>query len=223
MAQIQPHTAAFLAALKQHNDRAWFQDHREQYEAARQNVLEFVEEIIRLLAERDPQIPTTISAKKCLFRIYRDTRFSLDKTPYKTHFSAGISIDGKKLSGPEYYLHIAAEEVFIACGYWRPEKMHLTLIRQEIDYNSEAFMALLPPLATRGIQLSQEDKLKRPPLGYESSHAAIDYLKLKSFVLHKTLPIAEVMHAEGAKHLVGYFAEMLDFKQYIEQAIDSSD
>lgn len=228
MIHINSDTYAFLADLKKHNERTWFQDNRVRYEAALHNVRAFVQDIIYSLSAIDPRIDSTISAQKCLFRIYRDTRFSLDKTPYKTHFSAGISVNGRKLFGPEYYLQISAEEVFIACGYWRPEKDHLRLIRQEIDYNSATFQALLPPLAKADIILSQEDILKRPPVGYTIAHEALAYLKLKSFVVQKKVPIAaliqaqgsDYIQAQGSDYIVDAYKQMLPFKQFLEEAIE---
>ncbi len=109
MSHIQKSTFDFLTELKANNSREWFADNRAKYEAALADVRNFLTDLIAALSEFDPKINTSIQASKCLFRIYRDTRFSNDKTPYKSWFGAGISVDGRKLQGPEYYIHIGAE------------------------------------------------------------------------------------------------------------------
>lgn len=116
MAKIEKQTFSFLEALRPNNNREWFQENRGLYEASLANVKAFIRGIIDALSAFDPHIHTDISESKCLFRIYRDTRFSNDKTPYKTWFSAGISVDGRKLDGPEYYLHIEPGKSFWEWG-----------------------------------------------------------------------------------------------------------
>jgi len=218
---ITASTYSFLRDLKKNNNREWFHENRNRYEAALANVQSFIRALIDGLAEFDPHIHTDISEKKCMFRLYRDTRFSLDKTPYKTYFSAGISVDGRKLHGPEYYIHISPEACFIACGYWRPEKAHLDAIRQEIDYNEQEFFELLQDLQEKQIPLSLEDQLKRPPVGYAADHKAIFYLRLKSFVLDQQLPSSALQQADAVAHICNSFKAMLPFKNFIHQAIEA--
>src|SRR5690606_20273314 len=103
--------------LRENNSREWFQAHKEVYDKANDNVKAFITALIAEMSVFDPHINTDIQASRCLFRIYRDTRFSKDKTPYKTWFAAGISVDGRKLDGPEYYLHIEPGKNFLAAGY----------------------------------------------------------------------------------------------------------
>ena len=117
MSHIQKSTFDFLTELKANNSREWFADNRAKYEAALVDVRSFLTDLIAALSEFDPKINTTIQASKCLFRIYRDTRFSTDKTPYKSWFGAGISVDGRKLQGPEYYIHICAENSFLNVAF----------------------------------------------------------------------------------------------------------
>ncbi|MCL7988587.1 DUF2461 domain-containing protein [Sphingobacterium sp. lm-10] len=217
---IYPATFAFLSELAQHNNREWFQEHKARYDAAQQNMKDFVQAIIWRLSEVDPHIHQDINPAKCLFRIYRDVRFSKNKAPYKNWLAAGISVDGRKLDGPEYYIHIEPNKIFIAVGYWRPNKGHLDLIRQEIDYNGEEFHAALQKGGWSWTDLGTEDKLVRPPAGYEADHPHIDLLKLKSFTLHSELP-QKTMESEGALDAVlKMYTACLPFKNYIHQAID---
>ncbi|GHE29528.1 DUF2461 domain-containing protein [Sphingobacterium griseoflavum] len=217
---IEKQTFSFLKQLKAHNDREWFQANRDAYEAALANVKSFIGALIHELSTFDPHINTDIQAGKCLFRIYRDTRFSKDKTPYKHWFAAGISVDGRKLDGPEYYLHIEPGKNFLAAGYWRPAKQHLDSIRQEIDYN---FNGLQQGLRQGGWEigdLSTEDKLKRAPAGYSEDHPHIDLLKLKSFILYQSFDDEQLQGKQGLRLLSDTARRILPFKSFIHEALD---
>lgn len=218
--QIEKQTLTFLTQLRKNNNREWFLENKEQYEAALANVKHYISELITALSEVDPHINTDIQPGRCLFRIYRDIRFSKDKTPYKTWFSAGISVDGRKLAGPEYYLHIEPGKHFIAAGYWRPDKEHLQAIRQEIDYNYEEFLAALHDGNWTCDNLSSEDKLKRAPAGYQENDPHIEILKLKSFILWQPLSDEEICSTASLSILLDAAKRMLPFKAYIHQAID---
>lgn len=218
--KIEKQTFDFLKQLKENNDREWFQLNRDAYEASLANVKSFITALIKELSTFDPHINTDIQAGKCLFRIYRDTRFSKDKTPYKNWFAAGISVDGRKLEGPEYYLHIEPGKNFLAAGYWRPGKQHLDAIRQEIDYNYPALEEALKQGNWSVDDLSTEDKLKRAPAGYSEEDAHIEQLKLKSFILYKPFTDKE-MSADGALTSLATVAKsILPFKSFIHQSLD---
>ncbi len=218
--QINKATFEFLAALKDNNNREWFQDHKSEYDASLKNVVEFIERLIVGLSKVDPHITEEIPAKKCLFRIYRDVRFSKNKDPYKNWFAAGISLDGRKLAGPEYYIHIEPKETFIAVGYWRPERHHLDAIRQEIDYNAEGFIEALERGGWKTSDLSSEDKLQRPPVGYDAQHEHIELLKNRSFILHQTFTRQEMESPMALENVLAQYERMIPFKQYIHQALD---
>jgi len=218
--QINKSTFEFLTSLKENNNRDWFQEHKGEYDAALANVLQFIEGLILGLSKLDPHITEEIPAKKCLFRIYRDVRFSKNKDPYKNWFAAGISLDGRKLAGPEYYIHIEPSETFIAVGYWRPEKQHLDSIRQEIDYNAAAFLEALAKGGWKTSDLSSEDKLQRPPVGYDAQHEHIELLKNRSFILHKTFTKQEMESSNALEQVIHEYERMIPFKQYIHQALD---
>ena len=133
---INPQTFDFLKQLILNNNREWFQANKERYEAARDNVIDFTAAWLKLMHKIDPNIDDTLDAKKCVMRIYRDIRFSKNKTPYKNNFGISIPTKGLKAGRAEYYLQISPGNSFIAGGYWMPEKDHLKAIRQEIDYNA---------------------------------------------------------------------------------------
>ena len=218
--RIEEQTMSFLKQLMVNNNREWFQKEREQYDTALENVKEYISALIAELSEFDPQINTDIQAGRCLFRIYRDTRFSKDKTPYKTWFSAGISVDGRKLAGPEYYFHIEPGKSFIAAGYWRPAKVHLDAIRQEIDYNRKDLDDALSQGGWEAQDLSSEDKLKRPPSGYTAEDPNIELLKLKSFILYQAISDKDLCGSESLEQVISVSKRFYPFKRYIHQALD---
>lgn len=218
--KIEKRTFDFLNKLKENNNREWFVENKEDYQFALDNVTEMIQQIILRLSALDPHIHDSIAAKKCLFRIYRDVRFSKNKDPYKTWFAAGISVDGRKLDGPEYYIHIEPGHVFLAAGYWRPAKAHLEAIRQEIDYNTEAMFASLEKGGWETESLSGEDKLKRPPAGYNADHPHIELLKHKSFILHVDLQRKQMESEEALNLIVENYQRMMPFKTFLHQALD---
>jgi len=217
---ISPNTFAFLSAIAENNNREWFQAHREDYEQAWQNMKDFAQAVIEGLSETDRFISSDIPVSKCVFRIYRDTRFSKDKTPYKTWLGAGISTAGRKLNGPEYYLHVQPGKSFVAGGYWRPEKEHLAAIRQEIDYNGDKLAEILAdPTFSRHCQLDRDEILKRPPMGYTADHPHIDLLKLKSFTASKHLGDEVLSAPDGLDAVLTAFRQMYTFKLFLHEAV----
>ena len=178
-------TLQFLKDLNKNNNREWFSENKDRYLAAQANVAEFVELLIEETGKFDAEIQK-LDAKKAMFRIYRDTRFSLDKTPYKTNFGASLGMGkGNRISG--YYLHIEPQKSFLAGGVYHPESAVLKKIRAEIAANQEEFLAILNQNEFRNNfrGLSVEDKLKRVPAGYDKDHPMAEFLKLKSFnVIH---------------------------------------
>ncbi len=217
---IHADTFGFLAAIKTNNDRDWFQEHRNQYELAWQNMKDFTAGLIGGLAQWDRYISPDIPVSKCIFRIYRDTRFSKDKTPYKTWLGAGISTAGRKLNGPEYYIHIQPGNSFAAAGYWRPEKEHLAAIRQEIDYNGARLRDILyEPAFEKHCQLDTQDSLKRPPVGFNEENPYIEWLKLKSFTAVKSFTDNELQGTDGVERVLQAYRRMYDFKLFLHEAL----
>ena len=217
---IHPDTFSFLTAIKENNDREWFQEHRAQYERSWQEMKDFTAGLIKGLAQSDRYISEDIPVSKCVFRIYRDTRFSKDKTPYKTWLGAGISTAGRKLNGPEYYVHIQPGNSFAAAGYWRPEKEHLAAIRQEIDYNGARLSDILNEQSfKKHCQLDTQDKLKRPPAGFSEDNPYIDWIKLKSFTAFESFTDDELSHPDGLERVLQAYRRMYDFKLFLHEAL----
>lgn len=180
---IDTSTFTFLKQLSENNNREWFGEFKSDYESARDNVLEFTASLICGLSKFDSSISADLTPKKCLMRIYRDIRFSKDKTPFKTNFGIAVSANGKNFNGPGYYVQIQPGNSFIAGGSWYPETGQLKAIRQEIDYNGSDFKAILtnPSFKETFADLDRDAVLKTTPKGYSADHEDIEYLKLKSF------------------------------------------
>jgi uncharacterized protein (TIGR02453 family) len=162
----------FLKQLKRNNDREWFQRHKPEYEAlVHQPALRFIAEFAGPLYEISPHL---VAGSRSLFRIYRDTRFSPDKRPYKTHLGMRFSHAGKDVHSPGFYLHLEPGECFAAAGLWRPDAPTLLKVRTAI---------VSRPKEWRGVRhlLSWDDsgKLSRPPRGFPADHEFVDDLKLK--------------------------------------------
>jgi uncharacterized protein (TIGR02453 family) len=181
---LQPATIKFLQQLGKNNNKPWFDTQREVYEAAKADFEVFVTEVLAGLGELDPHFKGQ-KAKDCIFRIFRDVRFSKDKTPYKPHFSAAFGRQGKKAHGAGYYIHVQpGGKTFAGGGIWMPEAPALKAVRQEIDYNFKEFTGILQDKKFKKLLGEPEgEKLKTLPQGYAADNPAIEYLKMKSFVV----------------------------------------
>lgn len=218
---IQRPTFDFLKDLIENNNREWFQDNKPRYEAARENVVEFAAEVIKQLQKIDPGVDASLDAKKCVMRIYRDIRFSKNKTPYKNNFGVSIPAKGTKAGGAEYYLHITPGDSFIAGGYWMPEATHLKAIRQEIDYNAHELKTIVDDAAFVKLfgNFREQDRLKSVPKDYSAGNENIDLLKLKSFVAFHKLKDEELMGRGAVENIAAACSKIYPLNVFINNAI----
>lgn len=215
------HLLDFLSELTLHNDREWFQTHKATYDQLRQDFEAAVGRWLKQLSTQDASL-AGLEPKKCIFRIYRDVRFSKDKRPYKTHFSAYFSAGGKAGNGPGYYVQLGPNgQTLLAGGLYEPEKEQLARIRQEIDYNGEALHALLDaPSFRKYFDGMGGDKLKKAPAGYPTDHPDIELLKHKSFVVSHIVPDATARQLDLDTYVPAAFQAMQPFCAYLQEAID---
>ena len=175
-------TLAFLRGLKRHNDRDWFNEHRADYEA---NVKDRMVEIIGRLAEDFVRFaPDQVASPKIsMYRIHRDTRFSADKSPYKTHVAAVFPHRTlTKHGGAGLYFHVSPDEVFVGAGIYAPEPAHLYQLRQHVSSNFGRFRTIVEsPTFKKSFGPLDGHRLKRPPKGFDPDDPAVEYLKLKRF------------------------------------------
>ena len=177
----------FLTELSDNNNRPWFIMNKPRYDILREEFLAVVTELIRELSKFDQQV-AACNPKKAMFRINRDIRFANDKSPYKTRFSAGITPrDLRRPSaggGPTYYFQIEGSgKLLFGAGEYLPPAPRLKMIREEIVNDATGFAKVLKNKQLRATygELQQEDKLQRPPKGFDPEHVHIEALKLKSF------------------------------------------
>ena len=176
-------TLAFLRQLARHNDREWFRDHRDDYEAhVRTPMMALVEQLAADLPKIAPDL--VASPKLSMYRIYRDTRFSANKAPFKTHVAAIFPHRAlPKHEGAGLYVHVAADQVFVGGGLYRPQPRQLHRLREHIAANSEDLRALTrAPAFRRNFGELSGERLKRVPRGFPADHPAGDLLRLKQFL-----------------------------------------
>ncbi|MDQ3110687.1 MAG: DUF2461 domain-containing protein [Bacteroidota bacterium] len=219
---IQKPTLAFLTKIKKNNNREWFEKNKELYIAAKEDVENNIEEIINGIRKFDKRIPADLSAKKCVFRIYRDVRFSKDKKPYKNNLGASINPGGKKDVSPGYYIHVQPGAAFVAGGMWMPEAPNLNKIRQEIDYNLSDFLKIINDKTFKKTfgKLSIEDSLVNAPKGYPKDHKAAEFLKLKSFIVVANLKDADLLGKNYEKKVIEICKAMQPLNNFLQRAID---
>lgn len=212
----------FLAELSENNNRAWFVMNKPRYDILRAEFLELVTGLIADISKFDPAV-AGCNPKKALFRINRDMRFSKEKIPYKTHFSAAINASGLKKpsqgGGPTYYFHIdQTGTLLIAGGEWMPPAERLRAIREYVIADATGFSKLLKNKKLKETygDLQQEGKLTRPPKGFDADVPHLEYIKLKSFIVWKEVDITKVTDLE--KTLASEFKDAYPLITWLRQA-----
>jgi uncharacterized protein (TIGR02453 family) len=218
---IQPATLHFLKQVSENNNREWFAEHKAEYEAARADVLAFTALLIPQLAAIDKAFAKDTQAKNCVLRIYRDVRFSKDKSPYKNNFGIFFAVHGKSGTEPGYYINLQPGNCFFAAGYWMPDPAALKSIREEIDYNADQFLEIIQAKPfTKLFKISKEDTLKTTPKGYQSDHPLIDILKLKSFNGIYHLPDEALFKPSIVNKLKTAFESVYPFILFLRTAVE---
>ncbi len=219
---IHPDTLSFLRSLKANNNREWFQENREKFNEAKNDLETLAGKLIEKIAVFDPDI-AELEPARTLFRQYRDIRFSSDKTPYKIHMGAFFNRGGKHINNAGYYLHVEPGRSLYAAGFWMPESKDLAAIRQEIDYNLDEWIELISSPGVlkyfpSGIDMTE--RLKRPPKGYDKDNPALKYLQLKSFTL--STPVGdETLTGRGfGEMLINAYKAASPMVKFLNRAIE---
>lgn len=175
----------FLTALKVNNDRQWFGVHKEEYNDIRRQCLEEVGVLIAEIERFDPHL-AGVAPEQCVYRIYRDIRFSADKSPYKTHFGVVLGHGGKKCKEVAYYLHIDPDGCAFFSGVWFPEMPVLRFLRRNIYDNLDEFLEIIdsPAFKSEYPGLIGES-LKTLPKGYPKDCPRLEIFKMKEFLVQK--------------------------------------
>lgn len=221
---VQAQTLQFLSALKENNNKPWFDTNRKTYETAKKDFAEVVQELIKGTEKFDKSIEEAqLEVKNCTFRINRDVRFSKNKDPYKTNFGASFSKGGKKAHSAGYYLHIEPTQCFLAGGIWMPEPDDLKKIRTEIDYNFDEFSNILNAESFKNIfpkGLDRDAATVRPPKGYDETNPAIELIKLKSFTASTVIEFKEILKPNFTDTVLEGFKAMQPYIAFLNRAIE---
>jgi uncharacterized protein (TIGR02453 family) len=209
----------FLQELSENNNREWFQNNKKRYDESREKVLFLTEVLINEIRKFDSDIPL-LEPKDCLFRIFRDVRFSNDKRPYKTNFGSFIAKGGRKSIYSGYYFHIEPGGSFVGGGIYIPAAEPLKAIREYIAENGEEFLSIITDKKFKTIfPEMMDDKLKTAPKGYSPDHEFIDLLRYKSFAFSSRLSKSQILADNYIEILVNSFKTLHPVNKFLNEAL----
>ena len=218
---IEKGSLDFLKKLSKNNNREWFNEHKDSYTVALGNITGFATALLSEMNKHDNI--ETASGKQSMHRIYKDVRFSKDKTPYNTHWSGSFKRATKKLRGG-YYFHIQPGNSFFAGGFWGPETNDMKRIRQDIDSNYKDWTKLLTGktiVNTFGKMIGEQ--LSSSPGGYAKDHPAIDLLRYKQFLLKHNFTDEEVCSPDFVKNANDVFKKMRPFLNFMSEILTTDE
>jgi uncharacterized protein (TIGR02453 family) len=210
----------FMKRLKRNNNRPWFEKHKEEYESFVKLPMQSL--IVALQPHFEKFAPEfDLNPKRSLFRIYRDVRFSKDKTPYKTHAAAHLVLRGKPkgVEGSGYYLHIEPGEVFLGGGIYMPDGDQLKKIRRAIADHAEQFLAIIQKTTfKKKFGKLEGAKLQRVPQGYDADHAMAEWLKYKQFFVGVEWPESKCLKRGFVSEVAGVFETAAPMVRFLNEA-----
>ncbi len=217
-----PRLTTFLAALAENNRREWFEAHRPEYQALREQFTAFVGQAIERTADFDDRVRWK-DPRDCLFRIYRDVRFSHDKSPYKTTFSAYVSEQDRRGAPPGYYLEVDEKGVMLAAGgIWLPPADVLARLRASLAEHPERFERAL---RSRGFGRMfgelQGDRLTRPPRGYAVDAPLIEHIKRKSYIVWRETDARQLSHDDALAYVVDSFRTAKPLVAWVRRVLEA--
>lgn len=214
-----PKTLSFLRSLKRHNNREWFQARKDQFERhCRMPMVEVVERLAMEMPEFAPEF--IADPKGSLFRQYRDTRFSEDKTPMKTNIAATFPHRALgRMNGASFYFEIGPDYVWIGGGVYRPDSSQLYLLREHIAANLEELDAIVAAPAFRKLGGLRGETLTRVPRGFDKTHPAARYLMRKQFMAYREEPGAFATSPAFYKDLVGTFRTVAPLVRFMNEPL----
>ena len=219
MSTIQKSTFHFLSSLKQNNNREWFEEHKDRYKKAHKNAIAFADALITEMNKVD--YIDTVSGKKALFRIYRDMRFTKDKTPYKTIFSGGLRRATRTLRGG-YYFHLEPGGSYVAGGFFGPNSNDLTRIRESIASDAQPLRTILDDADfKKTFEKLQGDQLKTSPRGFSIDHPDIDLLRYKQFYVKHSFTDEEVLDEDFIFEVVKTYLALRPYFNYMSEILSA--
>lgn len=216
MKALSPNIFKFFRELSKHNNREWFDQHKPEFKALETSVKQFGETLKDKLNQHD-----SIDRFK-LFRIYRDVRFSKDKTPYKTHFGMAWHRTKPYYRGG-YYLHLKPNDVFLACGFWDPNPIDLKRIREEIDLDGQEYRNLINAADFKNVWGElQGDKVKTAPKGYAKDNPNIDLLRYKQHIFMVRYTNQDIVAEDFIDRLDGALKAVRPFVDYMSDVLTTN-
>ncbi len=217
---IHTTTFNFLQNLAKNNNREWFNDHKEQYIIAHENMCHFIDQLIMEMNKHD-EIENP-SGKKSLYRIYNDVRFSKDKSPYNVRFAFSLRRATQYKRGG-YYMHIKPGNSYLACGFFSPNPEDLKRIRQDIDFNYEEWNRILH---TKSIKQHfgslQGNTVATSPRGFDIDHPGIDLLRHKQFFLRHDFSDSDVLSKDFLKEVNTLFKSVRPYFDYMSEVLTTN-
>ncbi|MCR9065415.1 MAG: DUF2461 domain-containing protein [Cytophagales bacterium] len=217
---IDPKTLHFLTQLAQNNQKEWFHENKEQYDAARKNFIDLSSEVLEQLKTIQANLIHT-DVKKCILRINRDIRFSKDKRPYKTYLGAGFGPGGKSSGLADFYLQIEPNgKSFLGGGLWAPSAQGLANWRQEIDYDPSRLKGIIEDKTFRNyFKEISGSKLKTKPKGYDADHPEIELLRYKELFFFKYYSDMEVCQPDFIDEIVRGCILLKPYLDYVNEIV----
>ena len=216
MQVIPKNTISFLKQLKLNNNREWFNENKEQFKSIQTDIKIFAQEVNDSLNVLDD------IEKLKIFRIYRDLRFSKDKTPFKKNIGMAFHRAKPELRGG-YYLEISADESFIAVGFWNPNKEDLLRIRKEIEIDGQEFKSIINQKQIKEIWGEiQGEEVKTSPKGFDRDHEHIDMIKKKQFIFIKKLKEKDILDKNFQNELLSCFISIRPFFDYMSEILTTN-
>ena len=216
---IPPSGIAFLKSLKNNNNREWFNNNKDTFLEEQHFIEIFADALLAVLNSHD--MIETVSGKKSLHRIYRDTRFSNNKTPYKTNWSGSFK-RATHLRRGGYYYHIEPGNSFIAGGFWGPSPQDLKRIRDDIAFDAAPLRKIIKSkLFISYFGKLQGEQLKTTPKGFDAANDAIDLLRYKQFLVIRRFTDKEVLHETFFEEARKTFKSMRPFFDYMSEVLST--
>ena len=218
MAQIEKSSLKFLKDLAANNNRDWFTANKDKYTAMHENLISFAEALMLEMNKHDQIVPAT--GKKTLFRIYRDVRFSKDKSPYKSHMAGGMTRDTEWLRGGYYFGIEPGGRSMMGTGFWNPNKEDLKLIRDQISADPKPLRKILKSKKFKDTFGELEgEKLKTCPKGFDKEDPAVDLLRHKQFLTYVKYKDSQVTEKGFYKQLVKDYRAARPFLDYMSEIL----
>jgi len=212
----------FLKDLEENNSREWFDQNRDRYDATRQKFLVVAEQLIHVIRQFDDEIPV-LNPKDCVFRIFRDVRFSKDKLPFKSNYGCFIARGGKKSGFAGYYFHLQPGECFLSGGIYMPLPEYLQAIRQEIFYHPKNYMDIIENQEFKSTYtLEYSNKLKTAPKGYPKDWEHLDLIKNRNYAFGHRIEENQLYASDFIEEANRLFKIIYPLNRYLNKAVDEN-